>query len=388
MQIQRKKDIVYSQKYEGDDFIEIKQLIEIVDKKLTEQMDMSREYSDVELKRLIELCINDMLAKIPTISIDAFRLAQEVFNGRRRMGIIQPFMEDNSINEIMINGTDGIFIERNGNLEDSGIRYSNKEELFYNIQTMLSWSNRTVNESNPIVDARLSNGARINVVLNPLAINGPIVTIRKFTKKYYTMDAFIENGTITPQMADYLKGSISNEKSIIISGSTSSGKTTILNLLANIIPESKRIIVIEDSAELNIKRPNIVRLETRNANTQGKGEIKMRALIKAALRMRPDRLIIGEVRDESALELLNAICTGHRGSMSTLHANSARDTLVRLETMALWEGHVHAEAIKRMIVSGVDIIIYLERNERGRMVKEIMEVNKNEWEKIILERIF
>ena len=351
-------------------------------------MDMTREYSDIELKRLIVECVDSLLTKIPMVSVDRKHLVEEVFNGRRRTGIIQPFLEDDTINEIMINGTDGIFVEKDGDLVDSGIRYSNKEDIFHNIYTMLSWSNRVVNESNPIVDARLSGGARINVVLDPVAINGPIVTIRKFTKKQYTIEDFINNGTITVDIARFLEKSILDGKSIVVSGGTSSGKTTFLNMLSGIIPENKRIIVIEDSAELTIKKPNIVRLETREANTQGKGEIKMRALIKTALRMRPDRLIIGEVRDESALELLTAMCTGHKGSMATIHANSAKDTLVRLETMALWEGHVHSEAIKRMIISGVDIIVFLERNENGRMVKEVAEVVKSEQKDIALEYIY
>lgn len=351
-------------------------------------MDMTREYSDIELKRLIVECVDSLLTKIPMVSVDRKHLVEEVFNGRRRTGIIQPFLEDDTINEIMINGTEGIFVEKDGDIVDSGIRYSNKEDIFHNIYTMLSWSNRVVNESNPIVDARLSGGARINVVLDPVAINGPIVTIRKFTKKQYTIEDFINNGTITVDIARFLEKSILDGKSIVVSGGTSSGKTTFLNMLSGIIPENKRIIVIEDSAELTIKKPNIVRLETREANTQGKGEIKMRALIKTALRMRPDRLIIGEVRDESALELLTAMCTGHKGSMATIHANSAKDTLVRLETMALWEGHVHSEAIKRMIISGVDIIVFLERNENGRMVKEVAEVVKSEQKDIALEYIY
>ena len=349
---------------------------------------MGREYSDIELKRLISDCVSSLLSKIPMVSVDANHLEEEVFNGRRRTGIIQPFLEDSSVNEIMINGTEGIFLEKNGELIDSGIRYSNKEDIYHNIQNMLSWSNRVVNESNPIVDARLSSGARINVVLNPVAINGPIVTIRKFTKRQYTIEDFINNGTITNQMAEYLKNCILQGKSIVISGGTSSGKTTFLNMLSDIIPDNKRIIIIEDSAELNVRKPNIVRLETREANTQGKGEIKMRSLIKTALRMRPDRLIIGEVRDESALELLTSMCTGHKGSLATLHANSAWDTLVRLETMALWEGHVHADAIRRMIVSGVDVIVFLERSEMGRSVKEIAEVDKSEHKEIVLEYIF
>lgn len=372
----------------GGDCIDEKQLAEVVNKKLSQRMDMTREYSDAELKKLIGLCVEKILEKIPQTDINPQRLATEVFNSRRRMGIIQPFMENPNVNEIMINGTDGIFIEINGMTEDAGVRYNSKEELFHNIQTMLSQSNRTVSESNPIADAVLPGGARINVVLNPVAVNGPIVTIRKFTKQQYTIEDFIRNGTLTAEMAEYVKNAVLEGKSIIISGSTSSGKTTFLNMLAGFIPIGMRIITIEDSAELSIRHNNTVRLETRNANTEGMGEIKMRALIKTALRMRPDRLLIGEVRDESSLELLTAMCTGHRGSMSTIHANSAKDTLVRLETMALWEGHVHSEAIRRMIISGVDIVVYLERTEKGRFVKEIAEVCKDEKNEMRLERIF
>ncbi len=372
----------------GGDFIEAKQLAEIVDRKLGRLMDMAREYSDAELKSLIRSCIEELEQKIPMVCLDRETLLADVFNGRRRMGIIQPFMEDGAVNEIMINGTDGIFIEKDGALQECAQRYQNQEELFHNIQTMLSWANRTVNESSPIVDARLSGGARINVVLNPVAINGPIVTIRKFAEHRYTMEDFLRNGTLTQETADYLIRAVSAGKSLLIAGGTSSGKTTFLNMLASFIPAEQRIITIEDSAELRLPQRNVARLETRTANTEGHGEIKMRALIKTALRMRPDRLIIGEVRDESALDLLTALCTGHRGSMSTVHANSAEDALIRLETMALWEGHVGSTAIRRMIRSGLDIIVFLERTGKKRFVKEVAEVREIETDKILLERIF
>ena len=372
----------------GGDFIEEKQLVEIIDHKLALRMDLTREYTDTELKSLIGSCIEELEKKIPMMQINKDVLLADVFNERRRMGIIQPFMEDHTLNEVMINGTDCIFIEKDGALLECEERYRNKDELFHTIQSMLSWANRAVNESSPIVDARLSSGARLNVVLNPVAINGPIVTIRKFAQRQYTMEDFIANRTLTQEMADYLKHAVSERKSILVSGGTSSGKTTFLNMLAFFIPADKRIVTIEDSAELRLPHRNVVRLETRNANTEGQGEIKMRALIKTALRMRPDRLIIGEVRDESALDLLTAMCTGHNGSMSTIHANSAEDTLVRLETMALWEGHINSTAIRRMIVSGVDLIVFLERSEEGRFVKELAEVRKCEAKEVLLERIF
>ena len=227
----------------GGDCIDEKQLAEVVNKKLSQRMDMTREYSDAELKKLIGLCVEKILEKIPQTDINPQRLATEVFNSRRRMGIIQPFMENPNVNEIMINGTDGIFIEINGMTEDAGVRYNSKEELFHNIQTMLSQSNRTVSESNPIADAVLPGGARINVVLNPVAVNGPIVTIRKFTKQQYTIEDFIRNGTLTAEMAEYVKNAVLEGKSIIISGSTSSGKTTFaLHAIAEVQKESASIL--------------------------------------------------------------------------------------------------------------------------------------------------
>ena len=350
-------------------------------------MDVTREYSDTELKALIETCIGELEKKIPMIRISRDTVLSEVFNGRRRMGLIQPFMDDGSVSEIMINGTDGIFIEKDGRLAECTERYHSKEELFHSIQSMLAWANRTVNESSPIVDARLAGGARINVVLNPVAINGPIVTIRKFAERQYTMEDFIRNGTVTEAAAEYLVAAVTKGKSMVVAGGTSSGKTTLLNVLASHIPPERRIIAIEDSAELRFRQKNVVRLETRNANTEGQGQIPMRSLIKTALRMRPDRLLIGEVRDESALDLLTAMCTGHEGSMSTVHANSAHDALVRLETMALWEGHVSSFAIRQMIVSGIDLIVYLAKTEHGRRVKEITEVKGLRGETIFLEAV-
>lgn len=349
-------------------------IIEIVDQNLCQRMDLSKNYSDKELKRLIEDCLDSLEKRVPMIRLDREQIAAAVYNGRRRLGIIQPFLEDPTVNEIMINGTDGIFIERGGELIRCEERFHDKDKLFNLIQTMISWVNRTVNESNPIVDARLMNGSRVNAVLPPVALNGPVITIRKFADTPFTMDSLIANGTLTAQQANYLQGAVRARRNILISGGTSSGKTTFMNILATYIPDSQRILTIEDSAELRLTQSNVVRLETRNANTEGRGEIKMRALIKAALRMRPDRLIIGEVRDESALEMLTALCTGHEGCMSTAHANNCRDTLVRLETMALWEGHVSAQAIRQMIVSGIHLIVHLCRDGTRRCVREICEV--------------
>jgi len=349
-------------------------IIEIVDKNLAARMDLSRNYSDKELKELIDECLDSLEKRIPMIGIDRVNIRNTVYNGRRRFGLIQPFLEDSSVNEIMINGTDAIFIEQNGELKRVEERFTDRDKLYNLIQSMISWVNRSVNESSPIVDARLTTGARINVVLPPVALNGPVVTIRKFAEKPFGWTDLVANGTVTEAQVAYLKKAVAEQKNIIVGGGTSTGKTTFLNVLAAEIPNENRIITVEDSAELRLVQDNVVRLETRNANSEGKGEIKMRSLIKTALRMRPDNILIGEVRDESALEMLTALCTGHRGCMSTAHANSSRDMLVRLETMALWAGNITSESIRKMIVSGVHLFLHLERDETGRHLKEISEV--------------
>lgn len=365
-----------------------KHLIEIIDSYVSDKMDLNKLYSDSELRSLIYHVTSKLLRRIPCDEQDRDFIIEEVYNRKKKMGLIQPLLDDETVNEIMINGTDGIYIEKNGLLTQYTQRYDDKEVLFNNVQTMLSWANRTVNESNPIVDARLADGSRINVVLPPVAVNGPIVTVRKFREKKFTMEDLICLGTITVKQAEYLKQCVYKRKNIIISGATSSGKTSFLNVLASFIPDTKRIITVEDTVELRLAQPNVVRLETRNSNTEGRGEVRMRQLIKTALRMRPDHLIVGEVRDESSLDMLTALCTGHDGSMSTAHANSAADVLLRLETMALWEGHVSSAAIKQMIVSGVHVIVQLARDSSSRrVVREIAEVCGFEDGKINLKQV-
>lgn len=369
--------------------MDINYLAEIVDHNVNSKMDLSHEYSDAELKALISESISLLDNRIP-LSEDVKRiLLYKVFNSKRKLGIIQPFLEDISVNEIMINGTSNIYIERSGRIEEVKERFDSREKLFNLIQSIVSGVNRTVNESTPIVDARLQDGSRINAVLYPVAINGPVVSIRKFSEKPFTMDRLINIGSITEAEAEFLENAVRSCMNIFVSGGTSTGKTTFLNILASFIPEYERIVTIEDSAELMLPHSNIVRLETRNKNSEGKGEITMRQLIKASLRMRPDRIIVGEVRDESSLDMLNALCSGHDGSMSTGHANSASDMLVRLETMALWEGHVNPEVIRRQIVSGIDLVVHLKRNDKmERKVFEIAEVCSYEDNRIVLNTLF
>ncbi len=364
-------------------------IIDIIDNNVNTKVDISKEYSDSEIKQIINECIIQLDKRIPLTKEQKETILIQVYNGRRKLGILQPLLDDTSINEIMVNGTNNIYVERQGRIEEINQRFDSRDKLFNVVQTIVARVNRTVNESNPIVDARLSNGSRINAVLYPVAINGPVVTIRKFSDKPFTIEKLIETKSITLEESEFLKKAVLHRYNIFISGGTSSGKTTLLNVLSSFIPKKERIVTIEDSAELMLNHSNIVRLETRNSNSEGKGEISMRQLIKASLRMRPDRIIVGEVRDESSLDMLNALCTGHDGSMSTGHANSAADMLVRLETMALWEGHVSAEAIRRQISSGIDLVVHLERNERmERKISEITEVCDYVENKIIMNTIY
>jgi len=364
-------------------------LIDSVDLRLSNSLSTGRTYSDSELLELIDDCIESISARAELTVSDRAELRLSVFNLRRKFGIIQPLLDDPSVNEIMVNGTDAIFVEKDGEILQTQVRFENREDLFNIIQSMASFSNRSINESSPIVDARLADGSRINAVLNPTAVNGPVLTVRKFSERNFTMEDFIESGTVTREEADFLKRTVECSRNIFVSGGTSSGKTTFLNVLSDYISEKDRIIVIEDSSELRFSRPNLVRLETRLQNSEGKGEITMRRLIKTALRMRPDRIIVGEVRDECELDMIQALCTGHDGSMSTAHANSASDALLRLETMALWEGHVSPEAIRRQIASGVDLVVHLERGrDMRRYVKEIVRVGDFEDGIIRLKTLF
>lgn len=351
-------------------------LVEIVDSKLSAVMDISRDYSDLELRELISQHIEGLKLRISLSENEERAILNQVFNNKRKLGILQPLLEDISINEIMINGTNNIYIEQEGKIKALPLRFDSRDKLFNLVQSIISRVNRTVNESNPIVDARLEDGSRINVVLNPIAINGPIVSIRKFSDKAFTMDRFIELGTLSEQEAEFLIEAVKRRLNIFISGGTSSGKTTFLNVLSQYISKNERVVTIEDSAELMLNLSNLVRLETREANSEGKGEVDMRSLIKASLRMRPDRIIVGEVRDASALDMLQALNTGHDGSMSTGHANSPRDMLLRIETLALWEGHINSEAIRRQMASAIDLIVHLKRNElMERKLAEISELS-------------
>lgn len=340
------------------------------------RMDMTQEQTDEEVRELIERCILEVSGERFISLEEKRRLAREVFLSIRKLDFLQELIDDESVTEIMVNGPDAIFIEKNGRLYRAEERFESGEKLENVIQQIVASCNRVVNEASPIVDARLENGARVHVVLAPVALNGPILTIRRFPERPMCMEDLMRRQSLHQEAAELLQKLVKAGYNIFISGGTGSGKTTFLNALSEFIPPAERVITIEDSAELQlISLPNLVRLETRNANVEGCREITIRDLIRASLRMRPDRLIVGEVRGSEAIDMLQCLNTGHDGSLSTGHANSASDMLYRLETMVLMGMELPLAAIRGQIASGVDVIVHLGRlRDRSRRVLEITEV--------------
>ena len=319
------------------------------------------------------------------------KIIRRIFSSIRGLDILDELLEQEDISEIMVNAYDKVFIERKGQVLESPVCFDTEQALLDVIQRIVNMAGKEVNLANPIVDTRLSGGERVNIVLPPIAIDSPVVTIRRFPKERIRMATLISNGSITAEAADFLRRLVRARYNIFISGGTSSGKTTFLNALSDFIPEEERIITIEDSAELQLTRiKNIVRMETRTSNTAGAGEITMQQLIKTSLRMRPERIIVGEVRGKEALDMLNAMNTGHDGSLSTGHANSSYDMLRRLESMVLQGGNgLPLTAVRRDIASSLDIIVHLGKiNGRRRAVFSIDEVVGLEEEKIVLHSLY
>lgn len=348
---------------------------------LMERLEFMEEVSDEELQAMISEELRK-LNKEEHIPINArISIGKQIFDAMRKLDILQEFLEDYSVTEIMINGPGCIFVERKGRLFKVNQQFDSEETLRNVIGQIVAKCNRVVNDSNPIVDARLLDGSRVNVVLNPVAINGPILTIRRFPEKPFLMEDLVRIGSITEEAADFLHNLVIAGYNIIVSGGTGSGKTTFLNALSAYIPNDERIITIEDSAELQIQGiDNLVRLETKNANVEGSTPIAIRDLIKTSLRMRPNRIIVGEVRGPEAMDMVcSAMNCGHDGSMSTVHANSAADSISRLETMILMAASLPIHAIHRQICSGVDIIVHLGRmRDKSRRVLEIVELLDDE----------
>ncbi len=347
--------------------------------RLIDGIDYTRDTTDEELYEMIdELIVSEGRNRILSLN-DRESLRKKLFDALRKLDILQELVDDSSVTEIMINGPDTIFIEKAGRLMRFPLKFETREKLEDVIQQIVSGCNRVVNEANPIVDARLDNGARVNIVLAPVALNGPIVTIRRFPDRPISMDDLIGYGSLDADTAGWLSDMVRAGYNIFISGGTGSGKTTFLNALSAYIPRDERVITIEDNAELQIPGlPNLVRMETRNANVEGCREISIRDLIKSSLRMRPDRIIVGEVRGGEAFDMMQAMNTGHDGSMSTGHANSCKDMLSRLENMILMGMELPLAAIRRQIASGIDIVVHLGRlRDRSRRVLEITEILDN-----------
>ncbi len=355
------------------DYGELKQELR---RRVLERLDYGREQPDEEVMEIIDQVLLEEGAVYLQPVSESYRLRTELFCSLRRLDILQSLVEDPEITEIMINGPNSIFIERAGRLQELDMRFESEEKLQDVIQQIVAGCNRAVNAASPIVDARLSGGARVNIVMNPVALNGPIVTIRRFPDTPITMEELIHWESLSREAAEFLRLLVRAGYNIFISGGTGSGKTTFLNVLSGYIPDWERVITIEDSAELQLQGlRNLVRLETRNGNVEGCREISVRDLIRASLRMRPDRIVVGEVRGAEAVDMMQCLNTGHDGSMSTGHANSARDMLSRLENMILMGMDIPLAAIRKQIVSGIDIIVHLGRlRDRSRKVLEISEI--------------
>lgn len=370
--------------------IEKDSYLESLKKELRLRLEEGIYQEDGQILELIdELILQGGRKKISLAEKD--RLQKEIFYSVRRLDILQELLDDDSVTEIMVNGPEHIFLEREGKIERWQGSFSSVEKLEDVIQQIVGRCNRVVNESMPIVDARLANGDRVNVVVSPAALNGPILTIRRFPDKPIDMERLIGYGTLTEEVAVFLKELVENRYTIVIGGGTSTGKTTFLNALSAYIPPDERIITIEDNAELKLQGiPNLVRLEAKSANLEGGVSVTIRDLIRSALRMRPDRIILGEVRGAEAVEMLfSAVNTGHRGSMCSAHANSCYDMLSRLETMVLMGMDIPLEAIQRQVASGIDVLIHLGRTGDGkRKVVEIVEIEGYKEGRIVLNPLY
>lgn len=351
--------------------------IELLYDQVMHRLDMTKETGEEELQEIIRHVIDEE-GKREFLSLgEKIRISRELFNAFRRLDILQDLIEDDEITEIMVNGTENIFYEKGGRLYQTDRHFISEERLGDVIQQIVGEANRYVNETSPIVDARLKDGSRVNVVLKPVAVNGPVMTIRKFPSDAVTMRQLVRMGSLTKEAAGFIEKLVRSKYNIFVSGGTGAGKTTFLNAMSDYIPKEERIITIEDNAELQIQGvANLVRLEARGPNLEGEGAVTIRDLIRSALRMRPDRIIVGEVRGEETVDMISsAMLNGHSGSMSTGHANNPADMLRRLETMMMMGIDLPLQAIQRQIASALDIIIHLGRlRDKSRRVLQIEEI--------------
>ncbi|MFZ7110806.1 MAG: CpaF family protein [Desulfatiglandales bacterium] len=363
-------------------------LLDVIDLSLLETLDPVLLKS--QLRGLVERILEEEEFTIPLNLEERERLLNEIQDEVLGLGPLEPFLQDPTISDVLVNTYGQIYIERYGKLEPTDARFKDDEHLMKIIDKIVSSVGRRIDESSPMVDARLADGSRVNAIIPPLAIDGPIVSIRRFSVDPLELDDLINFKTLVPEIGELLKGIIRARLNVIISGGTGSGKTTLLNVLSRFIPASERIVTIEDSAELQLKQDHVVRLETRPPNIEGKGEVVQRDLVRNSLRMRPDRIIVGEVRGQEALDMLQAMNTGHDGSLTTIHANSARDALMRLETMvAMANMDIPSEFLRRYISSAINVIIHTARLADGtRKVLSLQEITGMEGNVITMQEIF
>lgn len=391
VEVAPKPSITHQQTNILDSYLNLKERIHY---QLIERLDLSRIDSIPrdELKLQVREVVEALLAgeKDPIVGFNRDRLIEEILNEIFGLGPLQPLMDDPTVADILVNTHKQVYVERFGKLELTNILFKDDDHLMHIIERIVSQVGRRVDESSPMVDARLPDGSRVNAIIPPLAIDGPMLSIRKFGIKDLNVDELYSYGTLTPGMAETLKGIVKARLNILIAGGTGSGKTTLLNVLSSFIPGNERIVTVEDAAELQLQQPHVVRLETRPANLEGQGAIIQRDLVRNALRMRPDRIIVGEVRGAEALDMLQAMNTGHDGSMTTLHANTPRDALRRLETMILMAGaNLPSSAMREQISSAINVLLHITRLSDGsRKIIKLSEITGMEGEVISMQDIF
>ena len=365
-----------------------------IHRRLIDRLDLSTvaDLTPEQLSGIIKTVVENMIAQegIPLSRPERDRLVVEIQNETMGLGPLEPLLSDTDVSDIMVNGPNGVFVERHGMIEKTDVSFKDNEHLMAVIERIVSKVGRRVDEASPMVDARLADGSRVNVIIPPLAIDGPALSIRRFGVKPLKMENLLANGSLTEEMAAAFEAMVKARMNILVSGGTGAGKTTFLNVLSSSIPANERIITVEDAAELILQQEHTVRLETRPPNIEGKGAITQRDLVRNALRMRPDRIIVGEVRGGEALDMLQAMNTGHDGSISTIHANAPRDALSRIETMVLMAGFdLPSKAIREQIASALNVILQLSRMSDGtRKVVTVSEVTGMEGDVVVMQDIF